>query len=320
MPPGALTIGSPIGGMGNGLYAGPGLVKLPSGATVPLSAYQMFGDQANTASALSNGDVVSYNNGGQSINNPLSGSQWSLGKYNPQGTWVPDTNSSNASAWAQSLGLNMSNWTNPNTANPSSGAPWANPSPMMPTTAPMIPMGAGGMNNRGALGAGITPQTGAQPMGTFSPGLGGVMPGGLTPRGAGSGDLNGTMAGIPGMPTPQAGMPPPQNLYGTLGGGSMPAPVGGYWNQVAQQMAGPMFGPYGASSLMGQSNPIQAPQPSPLLQPPTPPKTPGAGLGYNPTQIPQLGSIGALSGLSSLPFGNQAPPQTLGPYGRYMRF
>lgn len=138
---------------------------------------------------------------------------------------------------------------------------------------------------------------------------------------ASSGDINGTMAQIPGYGNaqsfgpfqnfiPQLG----QNLYaGALGGGSMPAPVGGYWNQVAQQMAGPMFGPYGASTLMGTPNPTPAAQPSPLLHPASPPSsgTP-TSLGYIPTTLPTGAAPGAPSagsGLGALgSFGDTTQP------------
>lgn len=118
--------------------------------------------------------------------------------------------------------------------------------------------------------------------------------------------------------------PLPTNQYGALGGGFTQAPMGGYWNQVAQQMAGPMFGPYGASSLFGSGNPTQPGQPSPILQT----QKSGAPNVYVPGyQAPAatsasssngamspygnlgaLGMLGALSGLSPLSWMGGATP------------
>lgn len=58
------------------------------------------------------------------------------------------------------------------------------------------------------------------------------------------------------------------------GGGYMPAPIGGYWNQIAQQMAGPMFGPQGSSVTLGAQNPVMPQQQSNMTVPQQMPTTP----------------------------------------------
>lgn len=100
------------------------------------------------------------------------------------------------------------------------------------------------------------------------------------------------------------------------GGGYMPAPIGGYWNQVAQQMAGPMFGPQGSSVTLGAQNPVmpqqqsnmtvpqQVAQPQPTASPMTQPSTP---VSYTPNplsgtyalqrHLSMLGGGGPLNGL-----------------------
>lgn len=51
------------------------------------------------------------------------------------------------------------------------------------------------------------------------------------------------------------------------GGGYMPTPIGGMWNQIAQQMAGPLFMPGGMSVLGGAPNTVAPGQPSNLTVP-----------------------------------------------------
>ena len=77
----------------------------------------------------------------------------------------------------------------------------------------------------------------------FTPGMGGIMPG------------------------PGYQLPPLQNPGYNPGGGFMPAPIGGQWNQIAQQMAGPMFMPQGVSAMGGPLNPQMPTQPSPVTVP-----------------------------------------------------
>jgi hypothetical protein len=97
-------------------------------------------------------------------------------------------------------------------------------------------------------------------------------------------------------------IPQPQSSNYNPGGGYMPTPVGGYWNQQAQQMAGPMFGPHGSSVTMGGANPIAPAQVSantvPWYTAPTSlpgtvqPTSGGASLGA------LGGGLGALGGTS----------------------
>lgn len=121
-------------------------------------------------------------------------------------------------------------------------------------------------------------------------------------------------------------VPPPQAASYNPGGGYMPAPIGGQFNQLAQQMAGPMFMPAGTSILAGRSNPIAPQQPSGVTVPPTvgtptpitsrlPQPPPSGPYGFNPGIAPgtprppvrptiqppiNIGSLGSLGGLSAL--------------------
>ena len=236
---------------------------------------------------------------------------------------------------------------NPNLSQSFGGIPsGGNPPPWMPqapvaTYPPTLgsnPQNAfSGVPSGGSMPPWMMPQ---QPGALFQNGMGGAIPQGIQAPLGSSGDMNGTIGQIPGYGNsspqafgqfqnfiPQA----PQNPYGGLGGGSLPVSNGGYWNQIAQQMAGPMFGPYGASALMGNPNPLPGAQPSPLLQPSAPPSsTAPSALGYNPTQLPgaqtaptgalpvasPLGSLGVFSGsgspFSSTAFQNPMLAQKLG--------
>lgn len=91
---------------------------------------------------------------------------------------------------------------------------------------------------------------------------------------------------IPPMPSPQ--FVPQQNyLPKPLGQpGFMPPAIGGYWNQMAQQMAGPMYLP---SPPPGMASPLAPPKP-----PPTYTSGPGAGV-----PSPVLNSGSALNTLRS---------------------
>lgn len=73
-----------------------------------------------------------------------------------------------------------------------------------------------------------------------------------------------------------------------LGGGFQRIPIGGYWNQVAQQMAGPIFSPWGSTNEAGGRN-MLAQQPSQLLVPPGPDGT-TPGIIQN-TGLPQAPAI-----------------------------
>lgn len=119
----------------------------------------------------------------------------------------------------------------------------------------------------------------AQP---FAAGAGGIMPG--TP---------GSMGLIP--PMPQMAMPG-LSPYGPAIPGTqsmMPAPVGGQWNQLAQQMAGPMFMPPRPAAGIPYPNPVM-PGGGPIAtvaapKPPTPPVAPPVSM---PIGIPPGGRIG----------------------------
>jgi hypothetical protein len=96
----------------------------------------------------------------------------------------------------------------------------------------------------------------------FQGGMGGMMPMGMPP-------------GNP-MPIPPMSMP----NY-NAGGGDLPTPIGGQWNQIAQQMAGPLFLPpgtpqgSGATTLNGPWNPVMPAHPNAFTtagyHPPAPP-------------------------------------------------
>lgn len=293
-----------------------GVVQRPFSGSSPPPAINYAIDGNNGFGQMQQVQAYTQPNGQIAIGSFANNTGTLAGANNP-GAWTPETNPQILQNWAQSLGVPLSSFVNPTNAqggNPNNG--WTTSTPILGQTtsgqgAASGMMGTGGMNTSNA--AGMTPQA----LGSFLAGSGGAIPSSMASPVATSGDINGTMASIPGASPSsfQNFIPPaPQNLYNTLGGGSMPTPVGGYWNQVAQQMAGPMFGPYGASTLMGAQNPTQAAQPSPLLQPPRAPSTGTSALGYIPTQLPMtspsssggsglaaLGSLG--SSLNSL--GNQ---------------
>lgn len=170
----------------------------------------------------------------------------------------------------------------------------------------------------------------AYPVGAF----GGITPGytgpGSVPMPPRAGPFQGGTGGTFQSLIPPMGMP----SYNP-GGGYMPAPIGGQWNQIAQQMAGPMFMPQGTSILGGQSNPIAPQQPSGVTVPPsvglpTPitsrlPTPPTSGpYAFNPGQPPGAPSapkpvgptlpvaprlIGGGTGLAAL---GGTPPQSFG--------
>lgn len=154
------------------------------------------------------------------------------------------------------------------------------------------------------------------------------------PFAAGSG---GAMPSQPGYPGGGIGgpyqnfIPQAQPANYNPGGGFMPAPIGGYWNQMAQQMAGPMYGPAGVSAMMGMRNPMAAMNSSPITaqgassmlakppQAPTPSLTPG-----------NLGALSTLFGinpnaLASMPpsamasFGGGSPSFGMGASPAFMR-
>lgn len=123
----------------------------------------------------------------------------------------------------------------------------------------------------------------------FAAGTGSILPG--TP---------GSMGLIP--PMPQMAMPG-LSPYGPAIPGTqsfMPAPMGGQWNQLAQQMAGPMFMPPAPSAGIPYPNPVM-PGGGPIAtvaapKPPAPPVAPPMPM---PIGVPPGGRMfggGALGG------------------------
>lgn len=121
---------------------------------------------------------------------------------------------------------------------------------------PAYAVGAGGLTP-GYTGPGaVSPASfGAPPGALQNPAAFGGMP---SPFNAGQGGI---------MPNPGYQLPPLQNPSYNPGGGFMPAPIGGQWNQIAQQMAGPMFMPQGVSAMGGPMNPQMPTQPSGVTVP-----------------------------------------------------
>jgi len=98
------------------------------------------------------------------------------------------------------------------------------------------------------------------------------------------------MGGMPqGQPMSSGGqnqnfIPPIQATPFNFQGGSPMLPIGGMWNQVAQQMAGPGFMKPGTSALIAGYNPPNAQQPA----------SHGAQLGLS-----NLGNLGVINSLYS---------------------
>ena len=156
------------------------------------------------------------------------------------------------------------------------------------------------------------------------------MPSQFQPPGALSGDnFPGGMQGSTQQFGPyQNFIPQAPNLNYNPGGGYMPTPVGGQWNQIAQQMAGPMFGPPGTSALMGAQNGMSPAQMSaqtvPGYKPPstTPmlPTMPAPGM-TAPGALPPsaagggaLGALGSFAGIGNTPLA-QRLASLHNPYG-----
>lgn len=134
---------------------------------------------------------------------------------------------------------------------------------------------------------GISPT--AQP---FAAGAGGIMPG--TP---------GSMGLIP--PMPQMAIPG-LSPYGPAITGTqsmMPIPMGGQWNQLAQQMAGPMFMPPHPSAGIPYPNPVMhGGGPIATVAAPKPPAPPVTAP-RAPISSPLLGAGGGLMGGGGAGYG-----------------
>jgi hypothetical protein len=135
-------------------------------------------------------------------------------------------------------------------------------------------MQTGGYDPAYPMNPGMSPM--AMP---FQGGMGGMMPMGMPP-------------GNP-MPIPPMSMP----NYNP-GGGTMPTPLGGQWNQIAQQMAGPMFMPQGSTILGGAPNAIPPMQVSPTTVPGYKPPTSVPPPMVMPTGTPPVRFPGTLGGHS----------------------
>lgn len=140
---------------------------------------------------------------------------------------------------------------------------------------PAYPIGSGGLTP-GYTGPGsLSPASfGADPSALLNPAAFGGHPAPFT---AGMGGI---------MPGPGYQLPPLQNPGYNPGGGFMPTPIGGMWNQIAQHMAGPMFMPQGTTALAGAPNPLPPSQPSGVTVPGFTP-TPGSNYLAPNLYIPQ---------------------------------
>lgn len=133
-----------------------------------------------------------------------------------------------------------------------------------------------------------------------NPALFGTAPNAQPTPPAFAGGIGGTLTGNAAMMPPggsgspyQSFIPPMAQANYNPGGGFMPTPMGGQWNQLAQQMAGPMFLPSGVkpsvSPLFGAPNPVGMPQ-----QPTPPPSaTPLPVSVTNPNLAAHLAAIHA---------------------------
>lgn len=100
----------------------------------------------------------------------------------------------------------------------------------------------------------------------------------------------GANSGLPNV-TLNSGVPSMQGYGYSYYGGQAPAPQGGYYNQMAQAMAGPSYAPAGTSWIPGAVAPQAAAQ-SQIPQ----------------SQIPAKGAV-----LTQSPFGNPLNPASLNP-------
>ena len=114
----------------------------------------------------------------------------------------------------------------------------------------------------------------------------------------------GANSGLPNV-TLISGVPSMQGYGYSYYGGQAPAPQGGYYNQMAQAMAGPSYAPAGTSWIPG----AQA-MPAPSYAPAGTSWIPGAvaAKGAAQSQIPASGTV-----LTQSPFGNPLNPASLNP-------
>lgn len=330
--PGSIIYG---GGTGPGLTVDAhGNVTLPSGQTMTAAQYNAFGSNYNPGMA----DTV--------YNNPLTQGQSALGTWGSAGQWQPDNNPYAIQDWAKQLGVPQGNFVDPTLppgshSNISNG--WSTSTPALGGGTPATSgaaassgmMGTGGMAPGGATASGMLPSVGgaqASSGDAFGMGPSSYLSNPSAPSSFGQGSPPTTPFGIlPGYGSQGmgGGFGPYQNFIPNAnynpGGGVSPSPIGGYWNQMAQGMAGPMFGPTGSSVTMGAANPQSPASPSQYTNPGAQGTNssmaayypqfaqnggsigPGKGSGGSPMSAP-----GGSSGLSIIPPG--VNPLSGGPY------
>lgn len=131
----------------------------------------------------------------------------------------------------------------------------------------------------------------------------------------GTGGMQSFQSLIPPMPSPN--FVPSQNfLPGPAGqAGFMPPAIGGNWNQIAQQMAGPMYLPHAPPA--GIPYPIRPPAPPAAAHPPV--VSPTTTLpGLTGRAMPPGGSTGPLGGIGSLGGGSAGGMRGMG--GNFQMF
>ena len=199
-------------------YAGGGNVTLPDGSTVPLSQYQMFGDNA----AVDMAGIKSP----QIYESSQTPGQWTAGSFNGNGQWQAQ-NPSNANLLAQAYGLNPAGLVNPGTSNPSN----PNWNPTQYAAAPQTAaqgasagmLGTGGMNTAATTSA-LAPGISNANTGTPTQGFGGSP---YPQTGASSGyGGKGSSTGPSSGSSPYGGKG--SSPYGGKGSSQMPTGTGGY--------------------------------------------------------------------------------------------
>ena len=288
--PGSTVFG---GGTGPGLKVdAQGNVTLPNGQTMTAAQYSAFGSNFNPGAS-----DVAYSN---VMGNGAAQGQSAVGQW-ANGQWQPETNPYALQGWAKNLGTTTSNLVNPSgpASNLSNG--WGASTPALGGGTPATSgsaassgmMGTGGMNPTAAISGLMQPSTAAGAAASGMMGTGGMNPGATATSGDGFGMGAGSYLSSPGGPAFGQGSPPTTPFgilpgygpnasasggYGQFqnfipspnynpGGGVSPSPIGGYWNQMAQAMAGPMFGPTGSSVTLGAPNPQSPASPSQYTKP-----------------------------------------------------
>ena len=290
---------------------------LPNGTVVDASQY---GPWYNPAARQGISDQVYGGSSGPGIQNMpgMSGDQYAVGRW-VNGSWQPETRPAVLAAWAQQLGVPVSDLVNPSNSprgNPANG--WSQSSPLYtppPATAQSTNPASVANSTTGATTSALSPSIGSSTTGVTS---------------NNGGDINGTMAGAStsgyggkgASSTPTSGFPGGKGSspYGGKGSSSMPTGTGGYTSS-------PYGAPnYGSSFLnpntlpMGYGNGVSG-WSSPSMT--------GDGFSWYGGQapIPEGGTYNQMAqmmaGPSYSPAGSNwysmAPGQTanFGPYGSY---